>query len=1371
LSDVAIIGMACLFPGAPDLAAYWDNICNGVDAISDAPPERLDSLYFDEDSTSTDRLYARRGGFIDQYATFDAARFGVMPVAAMGAEPDQLLTLQVAHRALEDAGYTSRSLPRERTSIILGRGNYFSTAMLRLNDHVRGSEQLLLSLRTLAPELSEERLAAIKADFQSRSGAFAPDTAIGLVPNLVASRIANRMNLRGGAYTIDAACASSLVAVDQACQELASGRSELAIAGGVHLNHDPNFWSVLCQLGAVSHSQQIRPFDRRADGLLVSEGIGLLVLKERRRAERDGDRIYAVIRGSGISSDGRSASIMAPAVEGQLLAISRAWDASGLDPASLGLIEAHGTATAAGDAAELETLERFFGSSLPEGERVVLGSVKSMIGHAMPAAGAAGLIKAALAVYYGVLPPSIHCEEPRSELAEGHFEVLHEARTWDAPVRRAGVNAFGFGGVNSHVILEAPSARRAAVRLRPTAPSADALVLAAASQQELLALIDRGERSAAAGLWRLVVFNPTAERVTSARAAVERGTRRFGRDGIFFAPGGYLAEGGKLAFLFPGVEASVDPDVTDLAEYLDVEAPARRGTDVGSLGMSSFEVSGLVDHALRGIGARPDAIAGHSIGEWAGMLSSGMLAAEEVESLLETLQPGDLEVPDVAFLAVGAGLDTASSVIADLEGCHVSHDNCAHQSILCGPPGQIESVKARLREQRVLFEDLPFRSGFHTPAFAPFVQRHVDRLERLQLYPPEEPLWSATSCAPYPETAAEIQALFVRHLTEPVRFRELVTGLWDAGVRVFVQVGAGSLNSFVDDTLAERPHNALTTLGPQRPALEQLRWAAAALFVEGADLELQKLGLVQTARDARKPMKVALGAPLIHIEAPPPLASTSPAAAAPPTPSPAEARSETMTFSVETYPELRDHCLFHQPPSWPELADRAPTVPLTLSIDLMREAATKLMPGKLAVGLEKIVASSWLRVAPPVEVAVTAEAIAPDRVRVNIGEYAEGIVVMADAFPAPPAAMRVVKDLDPVLLTAEAIYRQRWMFHGPAYQGLASVEASDTSGIRGTLLNLPARGALLDAAGQLASLWIMQKAETDRVSLPVKVAAIEFYSPEPPPDARVECEAVIRSFGQREVLSDITLWHEGTPYCSITRWEDWRFNTGGGLFDLMLFPERNLLAQVHPEGFVTVPIEQRPISELNSLARRFVPTAAVTNELEQLPSPRHQTSWLYSRIAAKDAVRAFLFERGSGPIYPIEVSIDHDPQGKPIVTSETGRDIRVSVSHTDGMAAALALEGADPGIDIELIAPRGERFASIAFTADELAQLPDKDSDEWLTRLWCAKEAAGKARGTGLQGSPRTLPLNEIKGTRLLIDGTWVHTRRMGQYVIAWTEQ
>ncbi|HWL86263.1 MAG TPA: polyketide synthase, partial [Polyangiaceae bacterium] len=436
--SVAIVGMGCLFPGAPDLDTYFVNLREGKDAITEVSPSRIDPVFFDRNVRSVDRFYCRRGGFVDAFARFDATRFGVMPVAARGAEPDQLLALEIASRALADAGYQDRPFARDRAAVILGRGGYAGAGRARLEQHVRSAEQIVTTLRALLPDLDEAALARVKSEFQSQLGAAGADAAIGLVPNLAASRIAHRLDLHGPAFTVDAACASALVAVEQGCTELASGRCELVIAGGVHLCQDEAFWSVFCQLGALSPSETIRPFDRRADGLLIGEGIGMVVLKRLEDAERDGDRIYAVVRGSGISSDGRGATLMSPSVEGQVLALERAWGQAGLDPKSIGLLEAHGTGTPAGDAAELTTLARVFGASHESGARAegdaraVLGSVKSMIGHAMPAAGAAGLIKAALAVYHGVLLPTLHCDEPNPLLDATRFRVTSRAEPWES---------------------------------------------------------------------------------------------------------------------------------------------------------------------------------------------------------------------------------------------------------------------------------------------------------------------------------------------------------------------------------------------------------------------------------------------------------------------------------------------------------------------------------------------------------------------------------------------------------------------------------------------------------------------------------------------------------------------------------------------------------------------------------------------------------------------------------------------------------------------------------------------------------------------------------------------------------------------------
>ncbi len=453
-TDVAIIGMSCIFPGAADLATFWQNIIGKKDAIQNVPPDRLDALYFDGDQIGADRFYCRRGGFIPE-VTFDPVRFGILPLAVEGMEPDQLLTLDLACKALDDAGVLDHKAALERTGIIIGKGNYAGPGATRAIEIVRTGEQIAEVLRNVLPALSETEIEKVKKEYQQQKGRFSPDTAMGLIPNLVASLVANRLNLGGAAYTVDAACASSLMAVDQAIQELINGRCEMMIAGGVHVAQNAAFWSIFNQLGALSRKQQIRPFDQDADGLLIGEGCGFVVLKKLSEAVKDGNKIYAVVKGVGVSSDGSGTSVMSPAVKGQVRAIEQAWAKAGIDRNNIGYIEAHGTGTPLGDKTELESLQLVFGKeeSLPAAG---IGTVKSNIGHAMPAAGIAGLIKTALALYHDQLPPTLHCARPLVQMEATRFRPVQELQSWSGSGLKpyAGVNAFGFGGINAHAVLE-----------------------------------------------------------------------------------------------------------------------------------------------------------------------------------------------------------------------------------------------------------------------------------------------------------------------------------------------------------------------------------------------------------------------------------------------------------------------------------------------------------------------------------------------------------------------------------------------------------------------------------------------------------------------------------------------------------------------------------------------------------------------------------------------------------------------------------------------------------------------------------------------------------------------------------------------------
>ncbi|MCD6640051.1 MAG: acyltransferase domain-containing protein, partial [Nocardioides sp.] len=937
---IAVVGLAGVFPGAASARALWDNVVAGVDAITDVPEGRWDPVFFDPDAKSADRFPVRRGGFVDDVATFDPLAFGIMPVAAEAAEPDQLLALGAAAAALEDAGRPHERVDPRRAGVILGRGGYVGDGVARLDQRVRTAQQVVEVLRSVLPGVSEEHLQRVKEEFQDALGPEQPEGSIGLVPNLAASRIANRFDFRGPAWTVDAACASSLIAVDQAAAALRRGPLDLALAGGVHHCHDLTLWSVFSQLRALSPSGGIRPFSQAADGILVGEGTGLLALRRLSDALADGDRVYAVIHGSGVSSDGRAATLMSPESRGQVLGVVAAWRASGLDPADVGLVEAHGTATPLGDRTELATLRTVFGAP-GAGPRAGLGSIKSMIGHAMPAAGAAGLIKTALAIHHGVLPPTLHVEDPHPGVDATRFRLVERTEPWEGRgPRLAGVNAFGFGGINAHVVLgEAPGARVGAVDpvpvgiVRDTAvvssaenrpsrpklashPVEPVLLLAGADAADLLSQLDAQDALGDAALApqalrtrpvptggpaRLAVVAPDARRLALARKVLTRGTPFRGRNDVWFDPEGVLREG-SVAFLYPGVEPEFAPQVEDVAAAFDLPLGdlASLGPDpsLQEKGRGILELGRLLTAALERLGVRPDEIAGHSMGEWTGLLVSGIAPEADVDRFLADLRPGEMEFPDVVFVALGSGAETAAEIVAGLPDAHVSHDNCPHQSVVCAPEAVLPAILERAAERRVMAVEMPFRSGFHSPLFAPYAQRMIDLFAEVQFTTAHTRLWSATSLAPYPDDPAALAALSGRHLVEQVRFRALVERLHAEGVRGFVQVGTGSLGGFLDDTL--RGHDVVVVsahgtgpAGAKHTGLGGLLRTAVALWSAGREVDLTPLladrALLRTPdaptghvsapsepRPGTSPRPLRLGSRLVRGLTPLPLAAGTP---------------------------------------------------------------------------------------------------------------------------------------------------------------------------------------------------------------------------------------------------------------------------------------------------------------------------------------------------------------------------------------------------------------------------------------------------------------------------------------------------------------
>jgi acyl transferase domain-containing protein/NAD(P)H-dependent flavin oxidoreductase YrpB (nitropropane dioxygenase family) len=592
-ADIAIVGIASVLPKANSSQDYWENILNKVDAIGEIPPHRWDwRLYFNEDRTARDKIYSKWGGFLDDMV-FDPTRYGMPPKSIESVDPMQLMALEVAQRTLVDAGYQNREFNRERASVIIGASGGAGDVGTQY-----GLRAELPRFQGILPQAVADRLPE-----------WTEDSFSGILINVVAGRIANRLNLGGVNFTTDAACASSLAAIYQGVSELSAGRSDFVIAGGVDTVQGPFGYLCFSKTQALSPRGRCSTFDVTGDGIVISEGIAMVALKRLDDAERDGDRIYAVIKGVGGSSDGNAKGLTAPLPAGQLRAMRRAYAQAGFGPDSVALFEAHGTGTVAGDTAELESTTRLIKEAGSRPRQAVIGSVKTMIGHTKATAGIAGLIKATLALQHRVLPPHGGVNQPNPVLqrADSPLYLIDEALPWIASPgepRRAAVSAFGFGGTNFHVVLEEYT-REYRDWLQPAATRrwpaelflwneadrdglADRLIKTKAELASVGNIELRDLAASLAGHWRAggetvaIVAKETADLEAKLGAAIAylRGENSKLPAGIYHGSGAQPE--GKLAVLFPGQGSQYTGMLRELALHFPVCADTLSEAD-GSL--------------------------------------------------------------------------------------------------------------------------------------------------------------------------------------------------------------------------------------------------------------------------------------------------------------------------------------------------------------------------------------------------------------------------------------------------------------------------------------------------------------------------------------------------------------------------------------------------------------------------------------------------------------------------------------------------------------------------------------------------------------------------------------------------------------------
>ena len=866
---VAIIGMGCFFPKAAGPKEFWRLLSRGQDAIIDAPPEThwRPADYLDENPKTPDHLYTSRGGYLSS-VDFDPTEFGIPPMTLEATDTSQLLGLVAAKAALADAGYgEDRDWNRDRTSVILG---------------VTGTQELVIPLGArLGHPIWKRALdeAGVPADQAAEvvrriSDAYVPwqeASFPGLLGNVVAGRISNRLNLGGTNCVVDAACASSMSAMHLALMELYAGRNDMVVTGGVDTLNDIFMHMCFTATPILSPTGDVRPFSQNADGTLLGEGVGIVILKRLAAAERDGDRIYAVIRAMGSGSDGRSNSIYAPRVEGQAKALSAAYDAAGVSPQSVGLVEAHGTGTRVGDRVEFTALKSVFGEEIEH--RVAVGTVKSMIGHTKAAAGAAGLIKATLSLYHKVLPPTLKIDVPDPGLAleKGPLYLNTGIRPWlsgDNGPRRAGVSSFGFGGSNFHMVLEEYTREKSAVSWDG---AVEILALSGTDRSEVGAALEtlraeltgaddpgihrlaaaRREAFAPDAACRLLIvlekeldhFTGVAETLQAAAdrlsGAVQRPT---GTGGIFLGEGDrpgdlgfvfpgqgsqYLNMGRDLVCRFPEAMDALEAAGPDIAEAIFPEpawtpekaaeqTDALRRTDRAQPAIGAISLA--MTRILERFGVRPGSAAGHSFGELCALFAAGWIDAPTLLRL--ALARGRLMAeaggPDAgSMLAVRAPLDEVVRWI-EAQGLDLvlANRNSPEQGVLSGPTAEIDRAEALLRETNWKARRLPVSAAFHSRLMAGAREPFAETLSEADITPTETPVFSNVTGEAHVPDAAEVRRLLAEQLVSPVEFVKEITGLFQAGVRTFVEIGPKTvLNGLIRAILKGAPVQVLAADG------------------------------------------------------------------------------------------------------------------------------------------------------------------------------------------------------------------------------------------------------------------------------------------------------------------------------------------------------------------------------------------------------------------------------------------------------------------------------------------------------------------------------------------------------------------------------
>ena len=912
---IAIIGLGCVFPDAPDFTEYWRNIIEGKDSVRDLSGEFWDvSDFYDPDPKAQDKFYTTSGAIVDPIE-FDSMEFGISPKVMQSTSTEQLFSLIAARQALIDAGlYGKNAKPfnREKTGVIISSPT--------------GKNAFELSHRSEAPKIRkilvnngipEDVADRVVEKYKATLSDWTEDNNPGYIPNVVAGRIANRFDLGGTSCSVDAACASSLASLKFAIDELQNGNCDLMLAGGASLDASVTAFVSFCKTPAISKKGKITPFDANADGMILGDGVGIVVLKRLSDAKRDGDKIYAVVRGVGTSGDGRAKSIYAPSKEGQIRALRRAYENAEVEPETIGLIEAHGTGTAAGDACEISAISEVYHKD--SGSRdTIIGSVKSQIGHLRMSAGVAGFIKVALALHEKTLPASINMNTPNPVLVDSNLCVLSKPKAWitndSRPVRRAAVSSFGFGGTNYHIVMEEADAdHNDAYRLTP---SPMGVMLSGKTKEELVQAVKtlaqgleknsclwyRDEyryHKYTEGSMRLAFVAKTAaevkEKCEKALKLLEKDLGKSWVQSEIAYSEKPIDKDAKAAVLFSGQgtqeldmlsEMAIGyPEMREAITKADNVMLAENGTPVSKLvspncltdeerktaeetlkqTANTQPVLAAMEAGLYNVaksrGLKTDMMIGHSFGELVALWADGVWSYDTL--IRAAKQRGaymGAVVGDTAMSAVMADKETVASYIKEFENIYLANENSPSQTVVSGDRNEIEQLEKKLADSSIKAVRLKVSGAFHSPYMEPAAKSFRKFLSEQELGCSSGKVIANCDGKPYSLSDREkIEDSLEKQLVNPVLFRTSIENAYENGARIFVEVGSGKVLSNLTKNILKGKECEVITLCPDKDkdSIVQFEFAMAQLAVLGFDITDDKYRVLPNEEFVQKKTKTS----------------------------------------------------------------------------------------------------------------------------------------------------------------------------------------------------------------------------------------------------------------------------------------------------------------------------------------------------------------------------------------------------------------------------------------------------------------------------------------------------------------------------------